>query len=863
MSLVLQEIVEWAAKSLKYWEQAILDEIIAGKTLSDEDYDRFLQFLLEDNGLLEKTPERPQLAFLQNITTDQPPTTHHIKLRSLYGVTGVNALVEGQRLEFSDQMTVIYGLNGSGKSGYARVLGCAGFTRGDKEILKDILRQPDNQNTTSAQIEIEDNNGTRILSFSGENLPEIRHFYMFDSTSVDIHLTTPTELTFSPFGLSYLKQLVAAADETREHLKSLVDNYRQPHQFHLLFQGDTPVSKIINALNTSTDVASLKQLANLSDEEENSIIDLDREIAQLKAQDVSEKIEAIDQSINDIDELRSHLDTVSIGLNDEVITLVQDTLREYSGLQETIRSAGLDQFTQTGFTQTGTPVWLEFVQAAYNLGQSESNSYPRQGEKCLLCGQILSDSSLNHIRSLWEFLKIGAQTKLQEVESKIESLKEDIKSLDTDFLNEETVYYRFLVEDYPLVLNSIQSYLTTIQGRQSQLLEMLDLQQPTSPFDTLPTDVIPSLEDIKNNLTNERTQLNAVDISKRIAELEQQLLELQHRDILNQNITKIEEYINSVKWADKASKSGGNSAKITQKHNELFDKYVTAEFVTKFEATLKRLGRPLKVRLGTTGRKGQTYRQVVLQTRDDSIRVEAKPNRVLSEGEKRAVAIADFLTEVNLDPHSCGIILDDPVTSLDLEWRASIAQLIVEEAVNRQVIVFTHDLPFLHHLQTCAEEKAIRTEWHHIRRGDDDLPGYVYLKNSPALEKDYKGTKMARDWYKKAKDNHDNPREQLDHLRQGFGALRTSYESLIVYDLFGEVVRRFTDRISVERLKNVIVTREISQEIITRYGFVSRHIEGHLHSDVTPTELPTLTLLDSEIKAYEALLNKLKALKNA
>ena len=43
----------------------------------------------------------------------------------------------------------------------------------------------------------------------------------------------------------------------------------------------------------------------------------------------------------------------------------------------------------------------------------------------------------------------------------------------------------------------------------------------------------------------------------------------------------------------------------------------------------------------------------------------ASPDKILSEGEKRAVALADFLTEVALDTTSRSIILDDPVTSFD------------------------------------------------------------------------------------------------------------------------------------------------------------------------------------------------------
>lgn len=111
---------------------------------------------------------------------------------------------------------------------------------------------------------------------------------------------------------------------------------------------------------------------------------------------------------------------------------------------------------------------------------------------------------------------------------------------------------------------------------------------------------------------------------------------------------------------------------------------------------------------------------------------DASPDKVLSEGEKRAVALADFITEVALDVTSGGIILDDPVTSLDLEWRETIADILVKEAERRQVIVFTHDLPFLYFLKKHAEELGIDLATHWIKRGNiDGKPGYVYCNNCP------------------------------------------------------------------------------------------------------------------------------------
>ena len=95
------------------------------------------------------------------------------------------------------------------------------------------------------------------------------------------------------------------------------------------------------------------------------------------------------------------------------------------------------------------------------------------------------------------------------------------------------------------------------------------------------------------------------------------------------------------------------------------------------------------------GQKGETVRQLVL---DRAFFPSDYPvDSVLSDGEKRAVALADFITEASLDQSCTGIIVDDPVTSLDLSARQLIAHKLAELARSRQVVVFTHDLAFLYH----------------------------------------------------------------------------------------------------------------------------------------------------------------------
>jgi hypothetical protein len=127
----------------------------------------------------------------------------------------------------------------------------------------------------------------------------------------------------------------------------------------------------------------------------------------------------------------------------------------------------------------------------------------------------------------------------------------------------------------------------------------------------------------------------------------------------------------------------------------------------------------------------------------------------------------------------------------------------------------------------------------------------VYLDNSPVCEGDYRSATAARECYSRAKNAA--PAEQQLILQQGFGALRTSYEAFVIYELFNEVVKRFEERVSFDRLKDVVVDPDTVDLVVQKLGALSRYIDAHLHSDEYAAEKPTPAVLHEEITAFEAL----------
>jgi ABC-type transport system involved in cytochrome c biogenesis ATPase subunit len=366
-----------------------------------------------------------------------------------------------------------------------------------------------------------------------------------------------------------------------------------------------------------------------------------------------------------------------------------------------------------------------------------------------------------------------------------------------------------------------------------------------------------ALKNLISDLKEKLKDIEEMDVEETVNKLESEKRELDHRFLLGPLFEKVKNYIEKLKWAQAAKTVGGTTHHITTKHNQLFRELVTDEYLRLFEQTLKDMGRPLKVKITTPGQKGKTLRQIVLETAVDT---NARPDKVLSEGEKRAVALADFLTEIELDTTSNGMILDDPVTSLDLEWRETIAKMLVKKSKVLQVIIFTHDLPFLYYIKEYAKDEEISISTHWIKRGGDNgKPGYVYLDNSPALERDYRKATKAREIHAQALQAGAAYQEFL--LRDGFGSLRTCYEAFIIFDLFNEVVMRFSERISYGRLSTIYWEPELVQDVVDSCDRLSRNLEGHLHSDALGSVKPTPADLLREIEHFESLQKRLRELK--
>jgi len=443
MPSVVAEIKQWA-KELPYWEQSALDKTLAEHQFTDADYDELLQYLLEDAGLAVHTAKRPSFQMLNTEADDAKATTSFIRLEKIFNMNNINALVSGQTLVFCPALTTIFGATGAGKSGYARVLGCAGFTRGDTEVFPDLTKPATTDMVLSADIEIFDGSSTRVINYHvGPKCPELAQCYVFDSTSVHVHLMGSNAFSFSPAGLSYLTQLSEVTDLVRDRLRIRLEQYSQPHNFAVLFTGESSIKEFIEKLGSDTDLDELSHLATSTAEDRKRMQELDTEIAKLKSMDISKEIERISQIMKDLSDLRQRILSVERALSDEAINTEKDAVNLYLERESLAQRLSVDQFQNERFTQIGTDVWQRFIESAKTLADAESSDdfpYPQVNDYCLLCHQPLSNEAYELLIRLWQYLEGDAQTKLEQSEKTLAGFRRANDSLDLDFFTDQSIF---------------------------------------------------------------------------------------------------------------------------------------------------------------------------------------------------------------------------------------------------------------------------------------------------------------------------------------------------------------------------------------------------------------------------------------
>src|SRR6266568_4320957 len=101
---------------LAKWQRCLLSKAISKGRLSTEDIAEVLEILQDANGLSDSKEEERSATASPRAEKSYKP----LRLAKIDGLAGINAIPDGSTLTFDPGLTVVYGRNGAGKSGFAR-----------------------------------------------------------------------------------------------------------------------------------------------------------------------------------------------------------------------------------------------------------------------------------------------------------------------------------------------------------------------------------------------------------------------------------------------------------------------------------------------------------------------------------------------------------------------------------------------------------------------------------------------------------------------------------------------------------------------------------------------------------------------
>lgn len=804
------KIISWL-KGYDYWFQYAGNRLLEGENVSDDLADTTYQLFKEDYALKSTEDERAEIVF-NEIVADAATVAENLQLQFIKEIENVNALATGQSIPINPNLTIIYGGNGTGKSGYVRLLNNAFSSRGDKQILPNVfsdapIGEPACKFTFQSTSEPYD----LAYPLQKSNI-EFSQYSVFDTHSIRVLLEQDNKLDFTPIGFEFFEKILQLFEAVKSKLFAEINANRPINEFEKFFVNDNAIKNAIANLGANSNEEELIALGTYTEEDATKLAELIAKQEELKALDIPKKIAELQKLLSQIVEFTSRLQTILDCLKPVNIGHYKSLITSFHKFQELAKQEGVRSLEDYSIEGLGSNEWKEFIKASKNYASvidanREGKIYPSENDNCLFCLQPLAEKENSLINSYWNLLKSEAEGELNRIIQAMRELEQKLKGLLPVKFDETTTLFEY-VNIYDAAFAAKWKDIVSLSetARQNIIFNLvnrnLNLPMPhfaisTNEFDKVIAQLKATIEDL--------FQKNP---SKELEELEKQIQFLTDKNLLNKLLEQVLVFVAAHKWAAKAESSASafNLRSITIKQGELFSTHITDKYTETFIKECRKLNAPSVVEISQKNARGTTLRKLQVAG--------VVANSILSEGEQRAISLADFLTEVQMNPTNKGVFFDDPVTSQDHHRREKIAERLVELALQKQVIVFTHDIAFFIRLKIAADTTATPYSFTTIRNIGGN-PGII----SPDLPwtaqpvKQRIGTLRDRLVRLKKIEQSGNEDEYLFLAKSWYGLLREGWERAVEERLFKGVVERFLLGVQTQKLKKVVITDELLNDI--------------------------------------------------
>ncbi|MFG0329751.1 MAG: AAA family ATPase [Phycisphaerales bacterium] len=858
---VLKEIIDWSAERPD-WQRDALRRLVVHGELETSEIDDLARICKASHGLTDAAETDP---LARDHLPEPESAATPVSLASLTHHAGVNALAQDQTIAFGPNLTVVYGANAAGKSGYTRILKRACRARGAEAILGNVVSGT-TPGRPSATIKYAVNGTEHEHRWDDDDPPhrELSRVSVFDRHCASVYITEQTDVAYRPLGLDLFDKLSGACEAVRR----VLDGERKELEAaaaHLpeVSEG-TKVHMMLSRLTSLTKADDVKALGSLTEEELEKLEQLRKRLRDLHSDDPQKTARTLEIRAKRMEGLASRIRKIGELLSDEAVGkafTARARMMEARTAAETMRR---EAFEAQPLPNTGSDAWRILWAAAERF--SDEDAYPddtfpvtEADARCVLCQQQLRDEAVKRFKRFHDFLNSQVQRERDQASAAFEQRRKEFRGLTIADDATAEVLDELQLEAAEIA-KAVRAYLEAAQHRLVDLMNALGVESASaSGLSSLP-DAHDQLYEHLEELRARVSELRGTDRTAKIKEIEVELRELEARQILGKHLDVVLSEIERKKRiaAYQLCIDETNTRAITVKSTEVTKSAVTEQLASSFKKELELLKfRHVEVEMiAAGGSRGALYHKLQLR-RAPGVSVP----KVVSEGEARCLSIASFFAELSTADDRSAILFDDPVSSLDHNWRSSVAERLVQESETRQVIVFTHDIVFLLSLAEHADKQTVDLKHQCLRRVpsnaglcEESLP-WAAMKVSARIGHLKQLAQETGALYRNG-----NQSEYEQKAAYIYGLLREAWERAVEEVLLNGVVERYRNSVETNRAKNLgDICEEDCKALNDGMTKCSRWLPGHDQAAAEGAAFPEPSELEQDIKSLD---DWVKAIRN-
>jgi energy-coupling factor transporter ATP-binding protein EcfA2 len=868
-SSVLETILEWSTSSPKPkpdWQRDALRRIVSTGTPTQEDVAELVALCKQGQ---DEKPVTLKASVLEaaHLPAD-PAAGESVDLVSISDVKGVNQLAPNNTVCFKpSKLNIVYGQNGTGKSGYARILKRACRARHAGEIMPDAFNPNAPAKATANITASTATGGEQVIAWKDDDQPQttLSAITVFDRDSGAVHLRQKNEVWFRPFGLDIPDDLAAVCQQVKEALTAEKTQLEQAQDrlFSDPIWSDTSrIGKFLNNLNEQSDLAAIESEPALTEEDQVRLIQLQRDL-NLDPEKVAGEQR---QRAIKISQMIETLKGIQLRFSDDAIDTLVSQRSVAASAREAADVAAVNAFGELELDGIGAHIWRELWESArrysHTLESKEQMFPPQEGDICVLCQQPIDNKTFERMRGFEGFIKADTGERARQAEQVFQSTlaKFSKERIDIRLIGEAR---RIIQERDPELSRVVLKFVASARLRRKEAVRAASTESMIPSIPLRPLQLV-ELKAAFDAIQNYADELAGSSDPTRRQLLVEELNDLKDRQQMDRLKKLAEVEITRHQGIHRLHACIGETTtnSITNLGNNIADNLITPKMQARFAKEITKLaGSRIKVEVVRSGgRFGSPQYEVRFFAN-----AKAKVGMVLSEGEQTCVALASYLTELANASHRSALVFDDPVSSLDHRWRRKVAERLVEESQERQVVVFTHDLIFVNDLHEMAINAGTMGTLGSLSRSNQGAGIYsegLPWRASKVRDRVDKLEKSAR----KAKSLFDNEDDEAYRREVGqiYGDLRSAWERGLEDVVFAGVLMRHRDYINPKNLKKLLVIADADVEAFQE-GFqrCSDFTDAHDSSRGRDDEPPSPDDVMVDIQALATWEKALRAKQNA